>query len=255
MTALSRYAGLEGRVALVTGAAGGLGSAIVKQYVSQGVSVVACDRDDESLSPLASELGPDDPVHFCAVDLADTSVGELLVEATVAAFGRIDILVNNAAVLHRMPLEEVSSEVFDEIMAVNLRAPFLLSRAALREMRQQRSGRIINVSSIAARTGGSSDVFPYAASKGGLVALTKAFAKVAGRDNVLVSAVLPAAIDTPMISDGFEQHTLDSITGEIPLGRLSQPSEIAQAVLWLSSDAASYVNGASIDVNGGWVMT
>jgi 3-oxoacyl-[acyl-carrier protein] reductase len=242
MISASRYAGLDKRVALVTGAARGLGRAVVLRLLENGASVAACDIDSEGLATLDSIPRVSGSLRIFPVDLAE-------------AFGRLDILVNNAAILCRKPLEEMTVDDFDRVLAVNLRAPFLLARAALKDMRLQRWGRIINIASIAARTGGSSNLFAYAASKGGLVALTKALARSGAEDNILVSAVLPAGIDTPMIGEGFSADSLEKIRAEIPLQRLAQPEEIAEIVLWLASDASSYVTGASFDVNGGWAMT
>jgi NAD(P)-dependent dehydrogenase (short-subunit alcohol dehydrogenase family) len=255
MTAMTQYAGLAGRTALVTGAGRGLGRVVVLRLLEHGSSVVAVDIDADALSTLASEAGAQASIRVLTTDLGDAAAAEALVPSTVEAFGGIDVLVNNAAILTRKPLEDVTIEDFDRVIAVNLRAPFLLARAALGEMRRQRWGRIINISSIAARTGGSSNIYPYVASKGGLIALTKALAKSAAPDNVLVSAVLPAGMDTPMVTQGFDPATIEQIKSQIPIGRLSRPEEIAEAVLWLASEASSYVTGACFDINGGWAMT
>jgi NAD(P)-dependent dehydrogenase (short-subunit alcohol dehydrogenase family) len=250
------YPELAGRVVIVTGAAGGLGRAVADGFAAQGAHLVLCDLDAGALGLAGDgQAAPPDRVLAVAADLRDPAACEALVDAAASHFGRIDVLVNNAAVLHRMPIEQVTPKVFDEVVAVNLRAPFFLARAALRHMRPAGWGRIINVASVAARTGGASDVFPYAASKGGLVALTKSLAKLAASDGVLVNAILPAGIDTPMITEGFPAEAIEAIVRQIPLGRLSPPSEMAGIVLWLASDAAGYVTGASFDVNGGWVMT
>ena len=145
--------------------------------------------------------------------------------------------------------------LFDQVMAVNLRAPLLLSRAALYHMRAQRTGRIVNVASMAARTGGTSDVFLYAASKAGLLALTRSLAKSAAADNVRVNAILPSNIESPMFRGGFPQDVIDRVLAQIPLGRTAEPAEVAELVLWLASDASSYVTGVTWDINGGWFMT
>jgi 3-oxoacyl-[acyl-carrier protein] reductase len=225
-------------------------------FGAQGARLVLCDLDAAALRLAGKDLAaPPDRLLALAADLREPAACEALVDTAADHFGQIDVLVNNAAVLHRMPVEQVTPEVFDEVMAVNLRAPFFLARAALRHMRPAGWGRIINIASVAARTGGASDVFPYAASKGGLVALTKSLAKLAAGDGVLVNAVLPAGIDTSMITEGFSAEAIEAIVRQIPLGRLSPPSEMAGIVLWLASDAAGYVTGASFDVNGGWVMT
>jgi 3-oxoacyl-[acyl-carrier protein] reductase len=250
------YPELAGRVVIVTGAAGGLGRAVADGFGAQGARLVLCDLDAAALRLAGKDLAaPPDRLLALAADLREPAACEALVDTAADHFGQIDVLVNNAAVLHRMPVEQVTPEVFDEVMAVNLRAPFFLARAALRHMRPAGWGRIINIASVAARTGGASDVFPYAASKGGLVALTKSLAKLAAGDGVLVNAVLPAGIDTSMITEGFSAEAIEAIVRQIPLGRLSPPSEMAGIVLWLASDAAGYVTGASFDVNGGWVMT
>lgn len=253
----STYGGLSSRVAVVTGADGGLGRAVVRRFLEHGTFVIATDLVPPDIEAFGCP-GDVPGLRTVALDLADPMAAEHLVAEAVQTFGRLDILVNNAAILRRQPLEEVSIEDFDRAIAVNLRAPFFLSRAAMEHMRAQRWGRVINISSVGVRTGGSSgsiNDLPYLASKGGLVSLTKALARAGAADNVLASAVLPAAIHTPMVEHGYQKEAIEHIKREIPLGRLSQPQEIAELVLWLSSDAASYVTGASFDINGGWVMT
>jgi 3-oxoacyl-[acyl-carrier protein] reductase len=239
---------------IVTGAAGGLGAALAAGFAAQGARLALCDVDGDALRRVLDGL-PEGESFAVPADLRSVAACEDLVGAAAARFGGVDVLVNNAAVLRRMPIDEVTPEVFDEVVAVNLRAPFFLARAAWKHMRAAGGGRIINVASVAARTGGASDVFPYAASKGGMVTLTKSLAKLTAPDNVLVNAVLPAAIDTGMLTGGFDPDAIGEIAARIPLGRLSPPSEMAGIVLWLASDAASFVTGASFDVNGGWVMT
>jgi 3-oxoacyl-[acyl-carrier protein] reductase len=250
------YDGLENAVVLVTGAAGGLGKAIAKSFASQGARLALSDLDHDALHVAAAELGLDEArISLDAADLADVNAIEPLVGRAVARFGRLDALVNNAAYLGRSSLDEVTPELFDRVIAVNLRAPFWLSRAALAVMRPRHSGAIVNVSSMAARTGGTSDVFVYGASKAGLLALTRSLAKVAAPDNVRVNAILPSNIESPMLRTGFPRQVIDGVLAQIPLGRTADPAEVAELVLWLASDAASYVTGASWDINGGWFMT
>jgi 3-oxoacyl-[acyl-carrier protein] reductase len=177
------------------------------------------------------------------------------IAALLSDVGRVDVLVNNAAVLVEKPIEETSLAEFDLTIAVNLRAPFLLSRGFGAGMRERGWGRIINIASIAARTGGMSQVAAYGASKAGLVALTKNFARNYGPDGVTVNAVAPAAILTPM-AESQERVTpgaMATTAATIPLRRIASPSEVATVVDFLASDGASFITGATIDVNGGLV--
>jgi NAD(P)-dependent dehydrogenase (short-subunit alcohol dehydrogenase family) len=187
-------------------------------------------------------------------DLSEVSACAHLVADVVAAFGRIDVLVNNAALLSQLPVASITADDFDRVIAINLRAPFFLAQASLVEMRKRRFGRIVNIASMAARTGGASDAFVYAASKAGLVALTKALARTAASDGVLANAILPANIDTSMLQTGFGPEHAGEVVRQIPLGRLAAPEEVAELVLWLASDACSYVTGAGYEIAGGWMM-
>jgi len=244
---------LRDRVALVTGAARGVGEAVAHALARSGARVAALDRDTEGVEGLVAHLGPS---RACAltVDLADPDACEATVARVVDRFGRLDILVNNAAILTRVPLEEMTPGYFDAVMAVNLRATLFLARAAFRTMRLTEWGRIVNVASIAARTGGFGDVHAYAASKGGLVTLTRSLARDGARFGVLVNAVLPASVDTPMVRDAFPEAERRAIAGSTPLGRMCSPEEVAALVEWLCRPEASYVTGAAFDVNGGIVM-
>ena len=254
--ALNRYEGLHDAVVLLTGASGGLGRAIARRFAEHEARLVLTDLDADTLHNVAASLPPSSERYVTEpADLADVTACEALVRLAIKRFGRIDILVNNAAFLGRATIEEITPELFDRVIAVNLRAPFFLSRAALAAMRRQRAGRIVNVASMAARTGGTSDVFVYAASKSGLLALTRSLAKIAASDSVRVNAILPANIESPMLRAGFPPEVVERVRAQIPLGRTAQPTEVAELVLWLASDASSYVTGASWDINGGWFMT
>jgi 3-oxoacyl-[acyl-carrier protein] reductase len=252
----SRYAGLEGAAVLVTGAAQGLGAALAAAFADQGSRLLLTDVNETGLTGVAARLGlGPERLAVLPADLADVTVCEPLVRRAVDAFGRLDVLVNNAGISDRTALEGVTPDLFDRIMAVNLRAPFFLSKAALEAMRPQGRGRIVNVASMAARTGGAyPTVFCYAASKAGMVAMTKSFAKQGAADGILVNAVLPSNIDSPMLRGDFASEAVARVIEAVPLKRPADPREVAELILWLSSDACSYVTGASYDVNGGWFM-
>jgi NAD(P)-dependent dehydrogenase (short-subunit alcohol dehydrogenase family) len=254
---MATYPELRDKVVLVTGAAHGLGAALARAFAEQGSWLAMTDVDAESLAEVGHGLDvAADHLLVDVVDLADAGAYEPLIARVAGHFGGLDVLVNNAAVLKRAAMEDVDVADFERHLRVNLTAPYFLARAAIEQMRPHgRGGRIVNVASMAGRTGGVADIHPYAASKGGLLAVTKALAKAAAADRVLVNAILPSNIESPMLRDVFPPDSIARTLSQVPLGRTAQPSEVAELVLWLSSDASSYVTGANWDINGGWVMS
>lgn len=240
--------GLAGKAAIVTGAAGGIGLACCRALVGEGASVVVADLDGTAAGARARELGT--TCVGVGADVANADDAERLVAAAVSAFGRLDVLVTCAGVFHATPLDEITAAEWDSVQAVNLKGTFLVAQAALEVMISRGSGRIVTVASLAGQTGGIGAGASYAASKAGVVALTKSIARFAGPHGITANCVNPGLIETPML-DGWPQETLERTVAATPLGRLGTPEEVADTVVWLASDRASFVHGAHVDVNGG----
>jgi 3-oxoacyl-[acyl-carrier protein] reductase len=228
------------RIALVTGSARGIGRAIADELAKAGHRVVGADILDHRGGTFSETR---------RVDLGDAAACKQL----IASVGRVDVLVNCAALLIRHPIPDYSVEDFDRMNDINLRAPFLLSQAVVAGMSARRWGRIINIASVGGRTGGMQQSAIYAATKGGLIALTKGFARDYGAAGVNINAIAPGGIESPMAADSSPADR-ERFLSQIPLHRYAAPSEVATVVAFLASDAASFVNGATIHVDGGWVM-
>ncbi len=254
---MAHYPDLDGKVVLITGAAHGLGAALAAAFAEQGARLALIDIHADALQATAAGLGLEpDRLLTEGVDLGDADVYAPLVERVASRFDGLDVLVNNAAILKRSPMDDVTIEDFERTLRINLVAPYYLARAAIAEMRQRGvAGRIVNVASMAGRTGGVGDIHPYAASKGGLMAVTKSLAKAVASDGILVNAVLPSNIESAMLRDSFPPEAVEKTLSQVPLGRTAAPGEVAELVLWLSSEACGYVTGANWDINGGWVMS
>ena len=236
----------EPRVALVTGSARGMGRAMCEVLAGSGHRVVGLDRLEQDRGPLHRTI---------TADLSDPSVPAQVVADVVATEGRLDVLVHNAAVyVHQHPLPEVTMADYDLQTSVNLRAVFFLSQAAAEAMRPNGWGRIIGISSVGARTGGVSNSALYNSTKAAVISLMKNFARNYGRYGITANAVAPGAVEGFM-TDHLTAAERATFVGLVPLGRFAAPIEVARVVGFLASDEASYVNGATIDVNGGWIMT
>jgi 3-oxoacyl-[acyl-carrier protein] reductase len=241
---------LSGRKALVTGASGGIGGAIARALHAQGATVAISGTRRAALDELASELG--ERVHMVEANLADKDSVEALVPAAEAAMAGLDILVNNAGVTRDNLFLRMKDEEWDTVIAVNLTAAFRLSRAAVKGMMRRRYGRIVNIGSVVGTTGNPGQG-NYAASKAGLVGMTKALAAEVASRNITVNCVAPGFIASPM-TDALNDKQRDAILGTIPAGRLGQGDEVAAAVIYLASAEAGYVTGHTLHVNGGMAM-
>lgn len=244
--------GLADKTAIVTGAASGIGLACSRALAAEGAHVVLADLDAESAAAGAAALGG--RCSSAQVDVTSPDACRMLVETALARTGRLDVLVTCAGIFHATPLDEITAEEWDHIQAVNLKGTFLACQAALRVMVPQRSGRIVTIASVAGQIGGLAAGASYSASKAAVVALTKSIARYGGPHGVTANAVNPGVIETPMIAawpPDLKQRVID----QTPLGRAGTAEEVAAIVLFLASDAAAYVLGAQVDVNGGMLMS
>jgi len=243
---------LEGRVALVTGASRGIGRAIARALAGQGATVVAAARGEhaaETVSEIAAAGGRAEAV---AMDVTDGAAVEAAVAGTVARYGRLDILVNNAGITRDQLVLRMKRDDWDAVIATNLSAAYTCVQAVLKPMIKQRAGRIINITSVVGQSGNAGQV-NYAASKAGLIGLTKSLALEVASRNITVNAVAPGLIDTEMtraISAGAHEDW----AARIPLKRLGTPDDVASAVVFLASDEAAYITGHVLAVNGGMYM-
>jgi 3-oxoacyl-[acyl-carrier protein] reductase len=241
---------LSGKVALVTGATGGIGGAIAKSLHAQGATVVLSGTRAEALETLHSELGS--RAHIVAANLADTASVEALPKTAETAAGAIDILVNNAGITRDNLFMRMKDEDWDQVIAVNLTSAFRLSRAVIRGMMKKRWGRIISITSIVGSTGNPGQA-SYVAAKAGLAGMTKSLAAEVASRNITVNCVAPGFIATPM-TDVLNEAQKSGLLARIPAGHMGTPGDVAAAVVYLASEEAGYVTGQTVHVNGGMAM-
>jgi NAD(P)-dependent dehydrogenase (short-subunit alcohol dehydrogenase family) len=244
---------IENKIAVVTGGGGGIGGAIARRFAREGAKLAVADRDPETAKAVASELTAQgtEAIAIVADVTKKPSVHEMM-QATLARWGRIDILVNVAGGAERKPVVEMTAADWDYVVDMNLKSAFLCSQAALPAMFKQNYGKIVNISSIYGFTGNATRS-SYAAAKAGVAAFTKSLALEVVNDGINVNAVAPGRVTTPRVRNRYSDEAWAAAVAQVPMGRAGTPEEIASAVLFLATDENSYVTGQTIHVNGAWL--
>ncbi len=244
---------LHKKVAVVTGASRGIGAAIAQKFCEEGASVMLCSRSEASVAAVAEPLVEKGlSAKFVQADVSQKSDVEALVNLTLSEYSRIDILVNNAGITRDTLLMRMKDEDWETVLHANLTGTMYCARAVLRTMMRQKSGRIINVSSVIGLMGNAGQA-NYAASKAGIIGLTKSLAKEIGSRGITVNAIAPGFITTDMTAD-LSEADLERIRAIIPLAAFGTPEDVAELTLFLASDASRYITGQAIQVDGGMVM-
>jgi len=244
---------LSKKVAVVTGASRGIGKSMAETYAKAGAHVVCVSRNEETLKPVAEAINADGgSASIFACDVSDLTAFQNLIKDTADNYGSVNILVNNAGVTRDTLIMRMSEDDWNTVININLKGAFNGIKAAARTMMKQRSGRIINISSVVGLTGNPGQA-NYAASKAGLIGLSKATAKELASRGITVNCIAPGYIATDM-TDHMTDQAKDLLNSQIPLGRIGSPDDIAATALFLASDEAGYITGQTFTVDGGMVM-
>ena len=243
---------LSGKVAIVTGASRGIGRTVATMLASRGARVVAAARGDNAASTVAEIQAAGKQAELASLEVTDAGSIDAMIAAVLERHGRIDILVNNAGITRDQLMLRMKRDDWDQVIATNLTAAFVCSQAVLKPMLKQRSGRIVNISSVVGQTGNAGQA-NYAASKAGLIGFSKALARELASRSITVNVVAPGLIETDMTKALTDKAQVDW-AAQVPLGRLGTTADVAAAVCFLASDEASYITGQVLAVNGGMYM-
>jgi len=245
---------LVNKVAIVTGAGRGIGKAIAIALAREGANIIAIDVNIQTAEEVAKEIKSlDRQALAIQVDVSDSKEVNRMVQSVLKKFKRVDILVNNAAIIKRGSIEDLTEEDWDRVMDVNLKGAFNCAKAVVGAMKKQRYGKIVNISSIAGKIGDLASAPCYGASKAGMTCLAKSLARELASYGINANVVAPHAIKTDMSKEWSEEKR-KNIIANIPLGRMGEPEDIAEAVVFLVSDKAKFITGEVLDVNGGCLM-
>lgn len=244
---------LQDKTALITGAAQGIGKVIAQTFAREGAKVIIGDIKQPEGRAVEKEINAaGGEAYFMRLDVTDEESWKQVVQSILDRLGRLDILVNNAGISKRMPLEEFPVEVWDQMMAVNVRGVFLGTKSAVPVMRKAGGGCIINMSSIAGLVGHKTSAEAYIATKGAITMLTKGVAVHYAKDNIRVNSIHPCTVATPLVDDLFRNPEMKKARfEEVPMGRIATEQDVANAALFLASDEASFITGVSLPVDGG----
>jgi NAD(P)-dependent dehydrogenase (short-subunit alcohol dehydrogenase family) len=245
----------DGRTAVITGAARGIGRAVAAGFAAGGATVVVADMDEAAAAAAAKEITAEGGLATSfGVDVTNSAQVNALIDHAMDTGGSVDILVNNAAITTTQVIEETDDDAWRRVLDVNLTGPFLCAKSALPHMRAQQYGKIVNVASVAAKRISFNAGASYTASKAGLVAFTRHLAYEAAPDGINVNAVCPGPVLTPMLAAMADKQTLQDRAKSVPRGRLGTPEDQTEVVLYLASDHASMVCGQAVDVDGGALL-
>lgn len=242
---------LKGNVAIITGGAAGIGKATVKRFVADGAQVAIWDINEEAAQTLIEELGGNQ-VRFYRVNTADLAACETAAQAVASDFGKIDILINNAGITRDATMKKITTEQWDQVIAVNLTGVFNCTKAVVPYMMENKYGRILTASSIVGRVGNFGQT-NYAATKAGVIGMNMVWAREFGRKGITSNVVAPGFINTEMMAT-IPEKVLDTFRGQTPVGRLGEPAEVAALYAFLASPEAGFITGATISIDGGIIL-